>query len=58
MKYGIVKEKEYMLDYEPGSGSLYIPILGDLFPKLFGPEMNAVDKWFLIVEIEVFINMK
>lgn len=33
----VVMNKE---DVEAGSGALYIPILGDLFPKLFGQKMN------------------
>lgn len=50
MKQGIVIEKEYIKDYEAGSGSLHIPILGNLFPKLFSQEMRPLDRWFLIVD--------
>jgi len=50
MKTGIVKKKEYKVDYEAGSGSLYIPLLGDLFPNLWGQKMNPVDKWILIID--------
>ncbi len=37
-------------DYEPGSGSLYIPILGDLFPKLWGQEMKRLQRYSLVVD--------
>lgn len=52
MKQGIVIEKEYIKDYEAGSGSLHIPILGDLFPKLFSQEMRPIGRWFLIVRTD------
>lgn len=50
MKTGVIQRKEYKLDFEAGSGSLYIPILGDLFPNLWGQKMNPVDKWILIID--------
>lgn len=50
MKTGIVEKKEYKLDFEARSGSLCIPILGDLFPNLWGQKMNLVDKWILIID--------
>lgn len=50
MKTGIVEKKEYKIDFEAGSGSLYIPILGDLFPNLWGQKMNLIDKWILVVD--------
>lgn len=52
MKQGIVENKEYLKDYEPGSGSLHVPILGDLFPSLYGEKMKAIDRWFVIVSRE------
>lgn len=52
MKQGIVIDKEYKADYEAGSGSLHIPILGDLFPKLFSSEMKPINRWFLIVRTD------
>ena len=36
--------------YEPGSGAMYIPILGDLFPKLFGPKMREIPHYFIIAD--------
>ena len=30
--------------YEAGSGALYIPIIGDLFPKLWGQKMRKLKK--------------
>lgn len=43
----VVLNKE---DVEPGSGVLYIPILGDLFPKLFGQKMKRVYVSYIITE--------
>lgn len=37
-------------DVEPGSGAMYIPILGRLFPKLYGQKMRAVDSSYLVTE--------
>ena len=34
-----VQKKECEISYEAGSGGLSIPILGNLFPKLFSKEM-------------------
>jgi len=50
MKIGVIQKKEYKVDFEAGSGSLYIPILGDLFPNLWGQKMNPVDKWILVID--------
>ena len=50
MKQGIVEDKDYRKDYEAGSGSLSIPLLGHLFPKLFHQEMNPLDRYFVIVK--------
>ncbi|NDV83903.1 hypothetical protein [Bacteroides sp. 51] len=51
METGIVVEKEAITDYEAGSGSLHIPILGDLFPKLFGQRMKPVGRWFITARV-------
>lgn len=51
MKQGIVLKKEYFIDHEAGSGSLYIPILEDLFPSLFGSKMEPYDRYVIIVEV-------
>ncbi len=40
-------EKEIVKGYEAGSASLYIPILGDIFPKLFGPKMKEYNKFVI-----------
>jgi hypothetical protein len=42
IKLGKVCEKLDITDYEAGSGSMYIPGLGDLFPKIWGQEMKAI----------------
>lgn len=52
MRQGIVLDKEFVKDYEAGSGSLHIPILGDLFPKLFSSTMKPINRWFLIVDVD------
>lgn len=33
--------------YEAGSGALYIPILGDLFPKLWGQKMKETGRYLI-----------
>ncbi len=50
MKTGVIQKKEYKLDFEARSGSLYIPVLGDLFPNLWGQKMNPVDRWILVID--------
>ena len=45
LEYRQVLKKEDIRDYEVGSAALYIPILGDLFPKLWGPKMNEFSKY-------------
>ena len=45
-----IEKKIHKVDYEAGSGVLYIPILGDLFPKLWKPKMNKYSKYFFIVK--------
>lgn len=46
-------EKVYRIEtettYEAGSGAMYIPILGDIFPKLWGQEMRPIVKLNLII---------
>ena len=44
-----IARKKYEIDYEVGSGSLYIPGLGDRFPKLWGQEMKPYSKYVLTV---------
>jgi hypothetical protein len=58
-----VEKKRHKVDYEAGSGVLYIPILGDLFPRLWKPKMNEYSKYILTlkgveydVEKELFDN--
>lgn len=52
MKQGIVEDKEYRKDFEAGSGSFSIPLLGHLFPKLFHQEMRPIDRYFVIVRVD------
>ncbi|MBB4034381.1 hypothetical protein GGR21_000266 [Dysgonomonas hofstadii] len=54
MKTGVIQKKEYKVDFETGSGSLYIPVLGDLFPNLWGQKMNPVDKWILTIDNMIY----
>ena len=44
-----VQNKEYKTDYEAGSGTLFIPVLGNLIPKLWGQEMRPNEKLSLII---------
>lgn len=60
-----VLEKQEEFCSEPGSGMLYIPILGDLFPKLWGQKMKMTKRYFIIaneyryeVAEEVYTNFE
>lgn len=44
----IVEKKLEEKSYEAGSGNLYIPILGDLFPKIWGQKMTETIKYFIV----------
>lgn len=51
--------------YEPGSRAMYLPILEDLFPKLFGSKMRSIPHYFIIagnrkynVKEEFYKNIK
>lgn len=44
-----VQQLETETTYEAGSGSMYIPILGNIFPKLWGQEMRPIVKLNLII---------
>ena len=51
----IVKIKQVIMKYqeishEAGSGVLYIPILGDLFPKLWGQKMKPIQSYYLNID--------
>lgn len=49
--------KEEIQDAEVGSGSLYIPFLGDLFPKRWGLPMNKFSKYKICVQSrEIDVN--
>lgn len=43
-----VTRKEKKTSYEAGSGTLYIPIISDLFPKLFKQNMRSTHKFYII----------
>lgn len=45
-----VQEKKEEFCSEPGSGMLYIPILGDLFPKLWDQKMKMTKKYFIVAQ--------
>jgi hypothetical protein len=49
IKQASIQKKESETSFEAGSGSLHIPILGDLFPKLFSKEMAKEIKHNLII---------
>lgn len=42
-----VEKKTEEVCCEPGSGNLYIPILGNLFPKLWGQKMRNVKLYYI-----------
>lgn len=42
-----VDKKVEEKSHETGSGNLYIPILGELFPMLWGQKMNEKKKYFI-----------
>lgn len=44
-----VQKKEAIQSAEPGSGALFIPILGNLFPKLWGQEMKGTTIFNLVI---------
>ena len=44
-----VQDKESTTSSEAGSGMLFIPILGNLFPKLWGQKMRQKDYYSLIL---------
>ena len=48
-KRGKVQDKELTYLSEAGSGMLFIPILGNLFPKLWGQKMRQKEGYFLII---------
>lgn len=45
-----IVEKIEEKSYEAGSGAMFIPILGNLFPKLWGQEMRESMKYFIVSE--------
>ena len=49
IKKGQVQKKDSYISYETGSASIHIPILGDLFPKLFSIKMRSTDRFYLII---------
>jgi len=44
-----ISKKEKYIIHEAGSGNLFIPILGYLFPKIWGQEMRVIHKTSLII---------
>ncbi len=45
-----VERKSEEIDYEAGSGTLYVPVLGDLFPKLWGDKMRELPKYYIFTD--------
>lgn len=44
-----IEKKETIIAYEPGSGSLHIPVLGYLFPNIWGQKMKEYKKFRLTI---------
>lgn len=49
LEEGIVQHKEEKKSYEAGGGSLHIPILGSIFPKLFSQTPRVTVICYLII---------
>lgn len=49
LRKGIIEKKENSISYEVGSGSIEIPLLGSLFPKIWGQKMGSSDKYIFII---------
>lgn len=45
-----VVSKKIEKSHEAGSGALYIPILGDIFPKIWGHKMKETNKYLVFTE--------
>ncbi|MGA3014947.1 MAG: hypothetical protein ABSD71_13045 [Bacteroidales bacterium] len=45
-----IVRKEEIIDYEAGSGTLDIPILSNLFPKLFRRAMRPIKILYLVID--------
>ncbi len=50
IKVAQIQKKQMQTSYEAGSGALFIPILGNLFPKLWGQKMKPSDKFNLVID--------
>lgn len=50
IKTGKIQDKECTKSYEAGSGNLYIPIIGNLFPKLWGSHPGLSYMCYLTVD--------
>ncbi len=48
-KKAIVQDKECKVLWEAGSGTLHIPVLGNLFPKVWGQKMRDSSAYYLII---------
>lgn len=44
-----LQDKQQEVSYEAGSGAMYIPILGNLFPKLWGQKMRPSNKYYFVI---------
>ncbi|RUA23837.1 MAG: hypothetical protein DSY76_08865 [Bacteroidetes bacterium] len=49
IKLAKIMKKESYESFETGSGSLYIPVLGNLFPKLFSLDMKSKNRYYFFV---------
>lgn len=49
LEKGVVEEKQVRKEGVAGSGVLYIPILGKLFPKLYGQKMCIENQYYVVI---------
>lgn len=50
IRIAVVSAKESKTSYEAGSGAMYVPALGDIFPKLWGQKMKPSELSYLIID--------
>ncbi|MDH6308625.1 hypothetical protein M2451_000936 [Dysgonomonas sp. PFB1-18] len=49
IEQGKIQDKERSRSYESGSGNLYIPIIGDIFPRLWGSHPKSSLIYYLTI---------
>jgi len=53
-----VEKKESLTEYEAGSGALYVPVLGNLFPKIWGQKMRSQNNYYIIANSRKYLVEK